>query len=268
MKICETFKECSSYVNNWMIKQPEVGEESITDWFLFNLSEKLPFLKYKQFSRIEEGRKTGADWEWWFVFSNDKSFATRVQAKKLRKGVDNYSGIAYTNNHGLQIEKLIKDAQKDGFASFYAFYSTENPKYTMCGGRMGERLKGVFWGEANKLREEIILKPRKYFSEADILKYTNPIACLFCCPLTFEKGNLNDGLRNYLEHYFKTFNYQDKIENQNHNEEIGFQKTPSHILDILSKEELPDWWEKEYRFRLEKTKAILVIDLREDKNIR
>lgn len=260
--ICEIFKECSSYVNNWMIKQPEVGEETITDWLLFNLSEKIPFLKYKQFSRIEEGRKTGADWEWWFVFSKDKSFAARVQAKKLKKGKDNYSGIAYTNTHGLQIERLIADAQKDGFASFYALYSTEDPKHTMC---REEGIHGVFWGEANKLKEEILLKPRKKISEAEILQHTNPIACLFCCPLTF---NSSEGFKQYLEHYFNTFKSQSESANDDTEKEIGFQKTPNYILDILSKEDLPDWWEKEYQYRLGKTKAILVIDLRKDNNIR
>ena len=79
---CKEFIDKSKYVYNWMKKQPSVGEESITDWLLFALSESLTSLKYKTFSRHKEARETGADWEWWFV-DDKKALCLRIQAKKL-----------------------------------------------------------------------------------------------------------------------------------------------------------------------------------------
>jgi len=53
-----------------MRKQPEVKEESLTDWLLFDVSQKISRITYKSFPRHEEARRTGADWEWWFLFSS------------------------------------------------------------------------------------------------------------------------------------------------------------------------------------------------------
>ena len=48
---CEEFINKSKYIHNWLNKQPFVGEESITDWLLFALSESLPNIKvYNIFS--------------------------------------------------------------------------------------------------------------------------------------------------------------------------------------------------------------------------
>ncbi len=79
--ICKSFNDCSADIKKWLTKQPEVKEESLTDRFLYNLSEKIPTIKYEQYTKTEEGRKTGADWEWWFIFSDKKSFAARIQEK-------------------------------------------------------------------------------------------------------------------------------------------------------------------------------------------
>jgi hypothetical protein len=93
------------------------------------------------------------------VFSDKESFALRVQAKKLKPNKDNYSGIAYVSGDKLQIERLLDDSAKDGFASFYAFYSTENSKTAKCSGI--NSASGVFISEANNLRSEFILKGKK-----------------------------------------------------------------------------------------------------------
>lgn len=253
--ICKVFNECSNDILNWLTKQPEVKEESMTDRFLFEISEKLPIVKYKQFSRMEEGRKTGADWEWWFLFPDDNCFGARVQAKKLKNSKDNYAGIAYTTNGMLQIEKLIDDSDKENFASLYAFYSTESSKHTLCGGRKGN--EGVFIGDALKLKEEFISKPRTKLLAQDVLKYTNPISCLFCCPMT-ERLTYN-GLKEHLMNYFPTL-FQ-KNENSNNDNPIGFMKTPSRITQFMNKES-DNWWETEYRNSIQNSNAILVIDLR------
>ncbi len=280
--ICKSFNDCSADIKNWLTKQPEVKEESLTDRFLFELSEKIPTLKYKQFSRTEEGRKTCADWEWWFVFPDNKSFAARVQAKKLKSSVDNYPGIAYTSNGRLQIERLLEDSVNDGFASFYAFYSTESAKRTLCGGRLvvegirdeeniwlggktisggGKNGEGVYFGEANKLRNEFILKSRRTLTPKDILNFTNPVSCLFCCPMTFG-GNDIEGFRRHIQEYFPTIS--NNIKENSNQQELGFRETPNYVLQLLSGD-IADWWETEYRSRFERTNAIIVIDFRNNK---
>lgn len=108
--ICKHISAASAYVGNWIKVQPSVGEESLTDWFLFKLSEDVPDIKYRKFTRHYEGKVTGADWEWWFI-DNYHALCLRIQAKKLKTGKDNYSEIARTNQYGMQIEKLIEDAK-------------------------------------------------------------------------------------------------------------------------------------------------------------
>lgn len=260
-KSCEVFAESAAYVENWINKQPEVGEESITDWLLFNISEKLPNIKYKQFTRYVEGRITGADWEWWFVFSNSKSFATRVQAKKIRLNEDNFSGLAHTTQGTLQVDKLIEDARKKGMAAFYAFY-TNSEAPTLC--KWKKNGFGVYWTEANRIRTEFIQNGRKRVTDSDVLALSNPIECLFCCPLTNEKNNGLEGFKHYLETYFPTYNEQD-ANSKNRFDNLGFQDTPNHILTLLESEEIPDWFESEFRSRIQGIKSVVIIDLRNEK---
>jgi hypothetical protein len=106
-KYCNAIKALSAQVHHWMTRQPAVGEESLTDWLLFEVSERLPQVRYHKFNRFEEARASGADWDWWFV-GNRVSMGWRVQAKKLKKDSDNYADIARANRFGLQIEKLLE----------------------------------------------------------------------------------------------------------------------------------------------------------------
>ena len=262
--ICKIFQDCSSDIRHWLAKQPEVKEESMTDRFLFDISEKLSIVRYKQFSRMEEGRKTGADWEWWFLFRDRNSFCARVQAKKLKTNEDNYAGIAYPHpaKEMLQIDKLISDSYKNNFAPMYVFYSSESSRYTLCRGRKGDD-EGVFISDAVHLRDEIISKPRKRYLAQNVLQYANPISCLFCCPLA--DGLTYEGLKKYFSEYFPTIYYgriNTKIETDNFIPQ-GFVKTPDRILQFMNKES-DTWWEKEHWRSVENTNALLVIDLRNE----
>ena len=106
---CILLKESSVYIRNWIDKQSNVKEESLTDWLLFEVSNKIKRITYKAFSRNEEAKITGADWEWWFLFKSN-SYKFRVQAKKIKTNGDNYSSIAFSNKYGFQINKLISDS--------------------------------------------------------------------------------------------------------------------------------------------------------------
>lgn len=127
----DRLRNSSLYVRKWLIRQPSVKEESITDWLLFDISERIKGIYYRAFTRHEEAGKTGADWEWWFVF-RDFAMKLRIQAKKLILKQDNDPSLAHTNRHGLQIEKLLKDSINENFIPLYAFY-TSHADVTMCG---------------------------------------------------------------------------------------------------------------------------------------
>lgn len=94
-RVANRLRKSSLNVRKWLIHQPSAKEESITDWLFFDISAHIKGIYYRPFTRHEETRKTGADWEWWFVF---RKFAMklRIQAKKLILEQDNYPSLAYT----------------------------------------------------------------------------------------------------------------------------------------------------------------------------
>ena len=121
--ICTEFVRVSEYVHDWCQKQSSVGEESITDWILFELSKSVPQIKYMKFTKSQEARKTGADWEWWFV-DNRHFIRLRIQAKRIKNSSEDlYPKLLYSSRkHGLQIDKLINDAQTNNAIPLYAWY--------------------------------------------------------------------------------------------------------------------------------------------------
>src|SRR5688572_28073418 len=91
---CTESRSIGQELGNWVRRQPAIGEESATDWLLYQMSERIPRVAYRKFTRHQEARSTGADWEWWLILHGG-AVAMRVQAKKLVVNSDNYSGIAY-----------------------------------------------------------------------------------------------------------------------------------------------------------------------------
>jgi len=275
MSDCEELQASSKYILHWIKKQPDVKEESLTDWLLFNVSEKIPAITYRSFSRHDEAHKTGADWEWWFLFPSF-CFVMRIQAKKLHPSDDNYLGIAHTNRYGLQIEKLLRDASKCNFMPFYAFYTAENAN-VMC--RMKRNDEGVLLAGANKIYDEIITPPRKLITPNDVLKFTVALSCLLCCPLasgieslreTGSGGEYGDGWKEFMENYYESEIHpkfeNDEAEFSNREQMPGIhEKVPEYIQSFvkLSAEGLPDWWEKKFHYSIEGTNALMVYDLRE-----
>jgi hypothetical protein len=45
--LCKIFESSSGYIRDWLQEQPELKEESMTDWFLYNLSKWTPTMRYK-----------------------------------------------------------------------------------------------------------------------------------------------------------------------------------------------------------------------------
>lgn len=256
---CRTIKKISNDIKEWIFYQPNVSEESITDRLLYILSRKVPGIYYKGFTRIEEGRKTGADWEWWIIF-RDGSYRFRVQAKKEKS--DNYLSLLYTNTHGRQIEMLIDDADKVNAIPLYSFYSTSDEP-SMC--RKGFRDEGVFLSSAKELYDEYVKRPRRSVDIGDIIGRSNPLTCFFCCPLI--KGTAS-GFKRYLDRYYgsifhKGSDVNDNSEDNNKNV-IGYHEDYPEFLDqLMNDDTLPDWLESEFRYKVQGIGGILVVDMRD-----
>jgi len=262
-KYCKNFHEASKYIFKWIKGQPNVGEESITDWLLYNLSLKVPTLKYRKFTRHEEAKRTGADWEWWFI-DDYKGLSLRVQAKRIMNGKDNYDGLAHTNRYGLQIEKLIDDSKRKNSLPFYSLYHAPdgNPHVLCRGMQNAGQGQGVFLAGAVNLYSEYIVGGRKRIEAEDLLSRSNPLHCLVCCRKFGPNISGVDGIYSYLKEY-----YSENIEKLNSNiDSPGLhKKAPEYVLSLLKLEEaeIPDWWEKEFSHQIEGLNALLVVDLRE-----
>lgn len=109
-----------------------ISEESITDFLLLDLRRALPNNVFvRKFSKSEEGKTTGADWEWWFVGSG-RGFGMRVQAKRLSTKTQRYEDLGRFagKSHSLQVDLLIGDAQKTNLYPAYCFYNYWHPSIT------------------------------------------------------------------------------------------------------------------------------------------
>jgi hypothetical protein len=267
-KICKSLSDVSREVGTWLQAQPFVGEESITDWLLYELSKRLPFVQYYKFSRHQEAKTTGADWEWWIV-SNIYSIAFRIQAKRISSEKDNYKSIAYTNRYGLQIEKLIESSQKDNFLSFYSLYTTKNMNQKVrCRWKSDAGIgEGIFLAGAEDLYEEFVKTGRCKVDADELIALSNPLSCLFCCPMTINKNSQTvNGLYDYLRNY-----YPRTIERSNsfrENEPGLHEEVPSYIRSLLEAEqrEIPDWWESEYSNQFKDINSLVLFDMRDNQN--
>ncbi len=260
---CEQVREVSRRLATWIRKQPAIGEESATDWLLYELSDRLPFVFYKKFTR-QESRKSGADWDWWFVLRRG-SVGLRVQAKKVISGSDHYLGLAHTSRTGLQVDLLLESARTANLLAFYALYSGGVPgSNTMCGGGLGIYSdEGVFLSAAPTLYKRFIEAGRSRVEANALLGYSNPLSCLFCCPMVRDSVNGDlDGFYHYLESY-----YPGLLPASDNDGRRGFHpEPPPHILGLLRfrDEGIPDSWENEYSDSVRDTKAVVVLDLRGD----
>jgi hypothetical protein len=253
-QVCQQLNESSEYVQLWLTKQPNAKEESLTDWLLFDISNKLPNVLYYAFSRHKEALQTGADWEWWILFPQNY-VRFRVQAKKVFSTKDNYPGIAHTNQHGLQIDKLLDDSKNVNAIPLYALYSSVNG-LAMC--QQLNHKDGIFLAGGQKIYDSFIAISRQKITANDLLGLSNPFSCFACCPLIKGRG----GLQDYLRHYFLS-------EITPVDQEVdGFRglhdELPTYLTSFLqnAREGVPEWWEGEFESELRDFKALLIYDFR------
>lgn len=252
---CLQLKKSSMFIRKWIDDQNHVKEESLTDWLLFDISNKINRITYKAFTRNEEAKTTGADWEWWFLFRK-YSYKFRVQAKKIKTSTDNYSSIAYTNKYGLQIEKLIKDSTIDNYIPIYAFYTNKVDR-VKCGNNIID--EGVYIIGANGINNKFLKVGRRTVDYNDILEDAIPLSCMLCCPLS-QGGNNDFEFIEFLTRYFEFELKQGDSENY-----LGqYKEIPNYIKPLIktSNKITPDWWEKEYETYLKNINGIVIFDNR------
>lgn len=265
---CSHFITASSFISKWITTQPSVGEESITDWLLYTLSDNIASLKYKKFTKHQEARTTGADWEWWLV-GEHLSIRLRIQAKKLNPKLDNYPSLAYSNSHGLQIEKLLSDAININALAFYVFYSEPLSSSFLCGGNPPTPTLGqaVLLASAKTLEMNFIKPARRYISANDIASKSNPYECLVCCPLSMDSSNSPiQGIYEHIKHYYKDM-FNSEENNNNIKSPIGLhERLPTYVHSLLepNNEDTAEWWESEFSHQLPQVDSIMVWDLRKD----
>lgn len=265
MTKCDHFREATAYVASWISAQASVGEESITDWLLFDLSAKVNGLKYFKFTKPQEARVTGADWEWWFV-GNAQSLRLRIQAKRLRQGKDAYPSLAYANRHGLQIDKLLNDSRANNALAFYAMY-VEPDNYThLCGGPVHHQPpnQAIYLAAANSINRQFVSPARQFVSVADVVQLSNPIECLVCCPYAVAPAaGAIDGLDQFINTYFRDSRVDDEAniaeERRGLTEEL-----PAYVSSLLdrSADDRFEWFEQEFAGRLPLVDGIVTLDMR------
>lgn len=261
--LCNALRSVGKGVFDWVSKQPSVGEESLTDWILYETSRRSSQIRYRKFNRHQEAKETGADWEWWFV-GNDGAVALRVQAKKLFDAKDNYQGFAYTNRSGLQIEMLMEAAKQRNCIPVYALYSAphKHPNI-LCGmGPLAVRGQGIFIAGAKALYTAFVEGGRRKVNADDALSHSNPMMCLACCPLSegMGKGGTVKGVLAHLRRYYFTSEDYEQT-----NQGFGYHEaTPDYIRSLMDMESgaIPDWWEREFASEISYINAIVTVDMR------
>lgn len=253
--ICDQLKVLSIDIFDWIQAQTAVKEESLTDWLLYELSKRCSNVAYKAFTRHEEAKYTGADWDWIFVFS-DGTVHLRVQAKKLFPVNDNYPGIARTNRYGQQITKLISSATAVSAFPIYAFYSAATTSNSCGGGASGSK-NGAYLCGAHVVDAKFV-KSRVFVTDKDVLATSYPLPCIACC--TYPPGGTAQSLINQIHRYFPISDAPNSD-----NQLLGYsQRVPASVLSVLDNGlKFPDWWEQEFAREFGEVSALVIVDNRD-----
>ncbi len=131
-EIGEELKVRAAWVYDRLTLARQLGspldEETITQTLLIDMAAQLgPLIRIESFTKSQEAKQTGADWEWWFCDGEDEpTFGLRVQAKKLQSRASGpfYDFDYVTPSTGKrQIDRLIESADRDRLPAVYALYN-------------------------------------------------------------------------------------------------------------------------------------------------
>lgn len=118
------------------------GEEAITETNLLEIRRRHPReVTLLTFSKSQESKNTGADWEWHIV-GRFYTLKMRVQAKRIHKagGIGNLKQMGKGASHP-QIDLLIKDAKANNLFPAYCFYCAEPQRSYWVKGTIKEKIE-------------------------------------------------------------------------------------------------------------------------------
>lgn len=280
------FHDISKECYKWLSIQPNVKEESITDWLLYQTFIRSKRVYYHTFSRNEEAN-TGADWEWWILTEdryNISAYRVLIQAKKLKKECDNYSSITYGNRNGMQIDLLLADAVKRQALPLYAYYIDSRPdiKVQLDNFRFLDKdiikwcencTNGVYLSPALSVRRRVIERPRRKITEKELINNSLGLSLFdwLFRDIPEEKNNLFSFLSFLNEHFSELCrenilidnNDNFKYRNENHGFKYSREQFPNYLYSLMqSQGETMDWFESEYHRQLKGLSGVAVIDAR------
>lgn len=258
------FHEATEEIYYWLENQPNVKEETLTDWMLYYISIMKTNVIYKAFSRREESA-AGADWEWWFFTKKNVAYRFLVQAKKLQQDRDNYALLAYSNQNGMQIDLLRQEAKRRRAMPMYAFYTCVQPDFELqteniayfkedilawCRGC----LNGCYLASASDVEKILFDQGKHRVREKEVVNYSFGLSLLdYCWGNTIKAETMLDAISYYCsaDYYFEY-----KIEH------IG-NEIPKYVEVLMNCRDNREnnGVETEYREQIGNIGGIMIVDL-------
>ena len=208
----------SRHIREWIIDQANVGEESITDYLLWQIKLAVPNTVYKKWTKKQENAN-GADWDW-YIITNAYTAQLTIQAKRLKSPGKNYTGI--NHDSGNQINNLLQIAAQKNFLPLFALYSREDGD--ACRGKVtGEGVQIAAAQKVSALHSAAITTHK--IQTKDLLADAIPLSCLFNCPSSGSGMNPQTGIPTIFELYFDV---------QDNTTKFLVNGIPRHIQFLLS----------------------------------
>lgn len=285
------FHNISAGILRWIVKQPNVKEESLTDRLLYEVSEGSDRFICKSFFRNEESFN-GADWEWWVLTAEPffKAYRFLVQAKKLKMdGRDKYAQLCYANRNGMQIDLLIDNAIERHAMPLYMFYSSGKASIKVQPSIMEQSISniiewcescdnGAYFAPAHTVRDMLFNRERHFISSEYLLSYSLKLSLLDLLMMGVENYNHKERQdektpdyymelveRLYMKQGFSKYrdDYSDSVSSS------GILHTSNEIPNYLralieQKQGIDQWFESEFSELCHGLSGVTVLDLRPD----
>src|ERR1700730_12804459 len=186
--LCETFLSRARATWDLLVAGRDTGvgpgEETLTDLNLMEIATRHgDRVCLKKFSRWDEARVSGADWEWW-LGSPGSWIGLRLQAKKLNIRTLRYDDLAHRNQWGFQVDRLIESSTRDALVPAYCFYNawddgSADPSWNCENIPSEMRLFGCTICSVHFVKALIEARSSDLDAVADIWI---PWSCIVCCP--------------------------------------------------------------------------------------
>lgn len=253
-KICDEFRNASDYVFKWFESKQNVKEESFTDWLLYYLSNNLTNFNYREYSRHQENKISGADFDFWIV-GVTQHLKFRIQAKKLKKTGNHYDAITYPDQTKHQINLLLSSSRQQA-RPFYLFYN--NSAQSINRSKCGLIRSGTLLIDAAEINSRFLNNGITAITRQDLVSISVPLECLFCCLIGKPSENIFSNVKKIIDIFFPT----------NTDTSIPNNLIPDYINDITNTDITDEQWQEKSQNKVDdNVRYIALLDLRFEKEI-